>query len=1259
VVVCLCFYVGSSIVVAPTAASSGVQQQRPPPPPLVPLKQDDPPPPPPLPRSESKKPPPPPPPLQDLEEKVELETLVVPEPSLERRAISQGVWEDHERNEPLQSDMTAPAAEVSVVRPLPRGQTDDHSGEQYLRPMQQRFQEFGSYPTGSFRTAPPLSRPANQSPVLWRKLWQQVEQGLDRLSDVEQAVANQAQRLLESSISDRTREMLQKTGLVSPSEQLPPEWNYRQKNPRPYQALPPTQQHASLNQSVPMNDKKAATAEATASTASTNAYQDLLQKSIAKRDAARASSAAAEKTTAPLVPQTRQLWTAGRGRAVAAASDTPSRMILTNGGASNPSSWSPENEPYTSSVNQEGAMGPLANHDRSSHQQPPPPPPSPPGVTSTATSRDWQEMRKVAATRSDVPRPRYQQGSHGNDDDDDDDDSSWIAKIARMLPSIPRIPSLRGLFGSEDWGDAAALDAWKADEDRGNANRKRGFRSLFGANDESSEGGSRVKSRVSSSTTDRDSGQKLPPIPVDRLLKRCNQGNTTALLSTDDDARCVSLGRARALTDLTVASFLILGIKSLPGLQEMGFPSSFAILVTETLPAMLSAAFEAMDSWAPFCFVAALLATFTNTLLSNTVLLRLSESIERAVRDEVQYSQLFIRLLAGSSMRHDQAGKFRTAAKAQVEARVEGVRLTTFARSLLVSCLVSVVPIIIPMIRYIVGFFNDVIGLLMQSSWPFPVQALFETAKASLERTASGLKDLLISELHYVLDNPLLAVYYASLAAAFISVSVVPWIENRRPLHPSEEVLEGHESESADEIARQVSNLGISSATRLSLFSDVLAVDRLLERWRLSAATDDSIPSDPHITLRSAMRLASYCILCGTVCMTPLALKGIVSVPSSNEFMVDWGSSLDVAIIFALTYRLVSKAVFKQLYAREVTMPVARFLQSLSQAANERHRLLNNPPASLDVQVAISPMAGLTTKDLWTSHTTKRAWAVRGASLSCMNGEILVVLGDDGAGKSRLLTSIAEALIAPPKQTMSTNRVRGSVLFGGVEVNRWDRNLLRRKTGAFLSDVRTVSDTAQILSGSTLEEVLEPSDGRLSTDLIHTAGPTERVCIALASKITGLSRTLIPRLPSRMSTVLAANEEDLKPSPLRPRCYSLSPSEWWKVLLTRLIAQSIYDNESAVGSGERLEASLVGSLLLLDDVTAHFSEVDEAQFFRDLRQTGVAAVVSSNRWATGRLADKVVVVKEGSIIESGTHADLIGRGPQQSLYASRWYAMAT
>jgi len=414
------------------------------------------------------------------------------------------------------------------------------------------------------------------------------------------------------------------------------------------------------------------------------------------------------------------------------------------------------------------------------------------------------------------------------------------------------------------------------------------------------------------------------------------------------------------------------------------------------------------------------------------------------------------------------------------------------------------------------------------------------------------------------------------------------------------------------------------------------------------------------------LRLVCYGILSSAILIAPLIVPVLFFdqtifplVGSANGLLPRWDHLFDVAIIFLFTHHLVWKALSKTVLAEDVKEKIARFVALLKDTVEERRKLLAAPPPELSMKGSFSPTAGIVVKDLWSSHTTKRAWAVRGASLSCQNGEVLVLLGDDGAGKSRLITTIAESLVSPPRKTLSTQRVRGSISVAGLEVSKWDNNLLKRRLGVSLSDVRSVSDTAQILSGLSLEEILDPCDGLRNLDPTHNPGPSEKSAMMLGLKLTGLYSTLLRRLPSKMSTVVSASEEDLHPSPLRPRYHVLSPSEWSKLLLSRVLAQAIYDNDNSARTNDAAANSLVGSVLLLDDLTLHLSEVEEGRILRDLRATGAATIITSNRWATGRFADKIAVLKDGAIVEFGTHAELMNRGPQNSIYAAKWHAMTS
>lgn len=160
-------------------------------------------------------------------------------------------------------------------------------------------------------------------------------------------------------------------------------------------------------------------------------------------------------------------------------------------------------------------------------------------------------------------------------------------------------------------------------------------------------------------------------------------------------------------------------------------------------------------------------------------------------------------------------------------------------------------------------------------------------------------------------------------------------------------------------------------------------------------------------------------------------------------------------------------------------------------------------------------------------------------------------------------------------------------------------------------------------------------------------------------KMVGLRDSLLTRLPGKLSTAVTALEEDLIPSELRPQSLPLSPAEWNKLILAKVLAQLIYLNSNPMASADRSEKSMIGDVLLLDDVMNHMDEIDEASLIKSLRQSGAAVIMTSNRWAVGRFVDKIVVMKDGKVVESGTHNELLSKSPLQSTYASKWQKMTS
>ena len=114
---------------------------------------------------------------------------------------------------------------------------------------------------------------------------------------------------------------------------------------------------------------------------------------------------------------------------------------------------------------------------------------------------------------------------------------------------------------------------------------------------------------------------------------------------------------------------------------------------------------------------------------------------------------------------------------------------------------------------------------------------------------------------------------------------------------------------------------------------------------------------------------------------------------------------------------------------------------------------------------------------------------------------------------------------------------------------------------------------------------------------------------------------VIERLPRGYETMLGRWFKDLKDST------QLSGGEWQKIALARAFMRD-------------------ASILVLDEPTSSLDAQAEYEVFRHFRALteGKTAVFISHRFSTVRLADRILVLENGTLIENGSHQQLIALG---------------
>jgi ATP-binding cassette subfamily B multidrug efflux pump len=221
-----------------------------------------------------------------------------------------------------------------------------------------------------------------------------------------------------------------------------------------------------------------------------------------------------------------------------------------------------------------------------------------------------------------------------------------------------------------------------------------------------------------------------------------------------------------------------------------------------------------------------------------------------------------------------------------------------------------------------------------------------------------------------------------------------------------------------------------------------------------------------------------------------------------------------------------------------------------------------------------------------------RAPVLHGVSFQVGPGECVAVVGATGSGKSTLGALLARLWEPPP----------GTVLIGGEDVTGLSRRALRGVLGY-------VPQESFLFSRSVLDNVTLERPG---LELAHARA---------AGAVAGIDEE-IAGFPEGWATVVGE------------RGLTLSGGQRQRVALAR---------------------ALVGrpSVLVLDDVFASVDAAKGEEMLRALREacTGVTVLLMTHRLRAAQVADRIVVLADGRVVESGTHDALMRAG---GTYARLW-----
>ncbi|GLU54239.1 ABC transporter ATP-binding protein [Dyadobacter frigoris] len=233
---------------------------------------------------------------------------------------------------------------------------------------------------------------------------------------------------------------------------------------------------------------------------------------------------------------------------------------------------------------------------------------------------------------------------------------------------------------------------------------------------------------------------------------------------------------------------------------------------------------------------------------------------------------------------------------------------------------------------------------------------------------------------------------------------------------------------------------------------------------------------------------------------------------------------------------------------------------------------------------------GITFENVSFKYPDNDFWAIRNLSFTLNPGEKLALVGENGAGKTTLVKLLA-CLYKPTE---------GRILIDGIDILDYQLADLRANIGIIFQDYiryeMTVSDNIAV---GDIENI------------------DNKEAIQIASEMS-MANELIAQLPNGFEQVLGKRFKEGT---------ELSGGQWQKIALARAYMRD-------------------AQLIVLDEPTSALDARAEHQVFQRFSELihGKMAVLISHRFSTVRMADRILFLEKGKLIEFGSHDELLNIG---------------
>ncbi|MCM3239457.1 ABC transporter ATP-binding protein/permease [Heyndrickxia oleronia] len=248
----------------------------------------------------------------------------------------------------------------------------------------------------------------------------------------------------------------------------------------------------------------------------------------------------------------------------------------------------------------------------------------------------------------------------------------------------------------------------------------------------------------------------------------------------------------------------------------------------------------------------------------------------------------------------------------------------------------------------------------------------------------------------------------------------------------------------------------------------------------------------------------------------------------------------------------------------------------------------------------INQIEAIQIRDLAFTYPDELKPAIQNISIDIPLGKKIAIIGENGSGKTTLTKCISGLY------EVST----GMISINGMDMNQINKNSFHKKISVLFQDYEKYNFT------------VKENIGFGNINNIENAEE-----IQLAAIRTGI-HSKVEKFPKQYETILGR---------LFDGGLELSGGQWQKLALSRSLFRET-------------------DLIILDEPTSSLDPISEIEILQQLfKQTPDKSMIFiTHRLGTAYLADEILVMKNGEIIERGSHSDLLSyRGQYYEMYTSQ------